>query len=72
MIYERLWKLRKEHHMTQNNLAKVLNLSQRTYSRYENGERGIPNDVLIAMANYYDVSIDYLLGRTNDRRLSRG
>ena len=48
-------------------MARVLRVSQSTYSRYENGKLDIPSQALIALARYYKVSVDYLLG-LDDRR----
>lgn len=66
MIYERICDLREDRDLTQSDLAKYLNITQRAYSRYETGERGIPTEVLIALADYYDTSIDFLVNRTNN------
>jgi transcriptional regulator with XRE-family HTH domain len=49
-------------------MAKYLNCSQQVYSNYELGQRDIPTDVLIKLANYYGVSTDYLLGLTEKKR----
>lgn len=66
MIYERIRDLREDRDLTQSDLAKYLNITQRAYSRYETGERRIPTEVLIALADYYDTSIDFLVNRTNN------
>ena len=66
MVYERIRILREDHDLTQSDLAHYLNITQRAYSRYETGERGIPTEVLIALAEYYNTSIDYLVNRTNN------
>lgn len=55
--------------MTQTELSKVLHITQRAYSHYENGTRDIPLDILISIADFHNVSIDYLLNRTNDKML---
>lgn len=68
MIYRRLKDLREDNDLTQIELAKVLNISQRGYSHYETGNNDIPTEILIKLANYYNVSIDYILGRTNEKR----
>lgn len=68
---KRIKDLREDKDLTQNTLAKVLNISQRAYAHYENGTRKIPLDVLIALANYHDCSIDYLLGRTSKKELNK-
>ena len=61
----RLKELRKEKGITQLQLALALNMSQNTISRYETGERQAGYDELIRIADYFNVSIDYLLGRTD-------
>ncbi len=64
----RLKELRKKKHMTQQRLAIELNMSQNTISRYETGEREADYKTLILIADYFQVSIDYLLERTDDPR----
>ncbi|WP_163853500.1 helix-turn-helix domain-containing protein [Paenibacillus elgii] len=60
---ERLKSLRIAHELTQKELAKALNMTESMLSRYETGKR-LPNlDVFLQLANYFDVSADYLLGR---------
>lgn len=59
--------LREDHDLLQEDLAKILHISQRSYSHYENGTRKIPPDILIALADYYNCSVDYLLGRTSKK-----
>ena len=61
----RLRELRKEKGYTQQKVAMDLNLSQNSISRYENGSREADYDLLIRFADYYNVSIDYILGRTD-------
>ena len=63
-MYERIRNLREDRDLTQQQLANVLNCTQVCYSNYENGKRGIPAETLIMLADYYGVSVDYLLGRT--------
>ena len=63
----RLKELRKEKNLTQLQLAMALNMSQNTISRYETGERQAGYDELIRFADYFRVSIDYLLERTDKR-----
>ena len=63
--YKRIRDLREDKDLTQEKLAKQLNLTQRTYSRYENADSMMPLDVLIQLADIHEVSIDYLLERTN-------
>ena len=66
-MYERIRNLREDHDLKQEDLAKVLHCTQACYSNYENGKRDIPVEVLDALADYYQVSVDYLLGRTNKK-----
>lgn len=61
----RLKELRKESNKTQKELADYLNIKQNTYSQYENGQRQVPIEVLLRLADYFEVSVDYLLGRTD-------
>lgn len=63
--YRRIRDLREDKDITQAKLAEKLDLSQRTYSRYENADSMMPLDVLIKIADFHDVSIDYLLERTD-------
>ena len=64
--YRRLRDLREDHDLTQADVAAILGMKQPQYFRYEQGYRDIPTDILIQLADYYDTSIDYLLGRTDD------
>jgi len=64
MIYQKIRDLREDHDLKQRELAAYLNCSQRTYSNYELGQRDIPTDILIKLSNFYNVSVDYLLGLT--------
>lgn len=68
MKYERIKELREDNDLKQRQLAKILNISQSTYSSYEVGNREIPIYLLIALVKFYDTSVDYLLGITNDKR----
>ena len=68
MTIERLKEIRNDRDLKQETIAKVLHTSQVQYSRYESGLRLIPVDKLILLANYYNVSIDYLLGLTDIRK----
>lgn len=67
MIYQHIRDLREDHDLTQAELGKILNISQRTYSYYEKGEHDIPPEILVKLALYYNTSIDYLLGLTNHK-----
>ncbi len=59
---DRLRALREDRDLTQTDIAKVLNVSQITYSQYERGVRGLPTEHLITLCEYYGVSADYILG----------
>lgn len=61
-MYERIRELREDNDLNQTQLAKTLNISQSTYSRYESGYLDIPSEVLIALSKHYGVSVDYILG----------
>lgn len=62
----RLRDLREDRDLNQTQIAKILNMSQTGYSKYETGENDIPTNILIALANYYKVSIDYILCQTDN------
>ncbi len=65
--YERIRELREDSDMTQQQVAEYLSMKQPQYNRYERGFRDIPTDVLIALADLYDTSTDYILGRVDAR-----
>mgnify|MGYP001389290277 FL=1 len=67
MIYENIRNLREDSDKTQKELADYLNVKQTTYSKYELGKINIPVEVFIKLADYYGVSVDYLLGRTKKK-----
>ena len=71
MTGERLKKLRLLKHMTQGDVAKRLFISRSAYSMYETGKRQIPYKDLLFLADYYKVSTDYLLGRTDVSEIPR-
>lgn len=66
LVYDRIRALREDHDMTQKQMAKILNISQRAYSHYETGERSIPVEILSEIADFYKTSVDYLINRTNN------
>lgn len=66
MIILRLKDLREDNDVKQKELAEYLNIKQNTYSQYENGKREIPLDTLWKLADYYNTSVDYLIGRTDN------
>lgn len=65
-MYKRIRDLREDKDLTQTELAKMLGMSQTGYSKYETGENDIPTSILIQLSRFYEVSIDYLLGETNN------
>ena len=70
-MYARLRDLREDRDLKQRDLAAYLNCSQQVYSNYELGQRDIPTDVLIRLSALYQVSVDYILGLTNNPRQNR-
>lgn len=69
MKYERIRNLREDADMTQTQIGRMLNISQRAYAHYECGSRDIPVDILVEIANIYNVSTDYLLNRTDKKEI---
>ena len=71
-MYNRIRDLREDKDLTQTEIAKVLGMSQTGYSKYETGENDIPTAVLIKLSRFYGVSIDYMLGESdNPKRLGK-
>ena len=70
-MYQRIRDLREDNDLKQRQLAEHLNCSQRVYSNYELGQRDIPTDVLIRLSDFYGVSVDYLLGLTNNPKRNK-
>ncbi|MCD8019844.1 MAG: helix-turn-helix domain-containing protein [Clostridiales bacterium] len=64
---ERIRDIRVEHCYTQQHVADLLHVGQRTYSDYENGKTRIPVDSLLILAKYYNVSMDYITGASNQK-----
>ena len=67
---ERIARLRKRHSLTQPELAKIMNVSQSTMTSWENDRRSVSNDDLIKLADFFEVTTDYLLGREVDDNLT--
>ena len=65
-MYSRIRDLREDHDLKQAQIAKMLGMSQTGYSKYETGANDIPTAILIRLARFYDTSIDYLLGETDN------
>jgi len=68
LLYERIRNLRNDRDLTQTEVGNAINVPQRTYAYYETGERMVPPHVLGALADFYGVSVDYLLGRTDEKK----
>ena len=66
MYLQRLRDLREDADLNQTDIAEYLGIQQTVYSRYERGMRTIPLEHLIRLADFYNVSLDYLVGRTNN------
>lgn len=66
-MYKHIRDLREDNDITQSEMARHLNCSQQVYSNYELGQRDIPTDILIKLADFYGVSTDYLLGLTEKK-----
>lgn len=63
--------MREDYDLTQAKLGEILSCSQRVYSDYERGVLDIPTEILIKLADYYNVSVDYLLDRTNKKEINK-
>ena len=71
MVFKNLRAIREDNDIKQKEVAKILNVSQNTYSQYENGVIELTAEVLIKLSNFYDVSIDYLLDRTDKKERNK-
>ena len=71
MIYKRIRDLREDADKTQKEVAAALSCSQQVYSNYELGQRDIPTDILIKLSRYYGVSVDYMLGISDDPKIKK-
>ena len=67
MHYKRIRDLREDKDLTQKQMGEILSCSQRVYSNYERGDLDIPTEILIKLANFYNVSTDYILGITDKK-----
>lgn len=70
--YQRIRDLREDHDLTQEALCKKLYMHKTTYTNYEQGKHSVPLDFAVLLANFYDVSLDYLAGRTNLPKILTG
>ena len=71
MIYQRVRDLREDHDWNQEYVAEKIGITQTTYSKYELGKVNIPLDMMIKLADLYHVSVDYLIGRTDEPERSK-
>ena len=69
MLYQRIRDLREDKDLTQKQMGEILSCSQRVYSNYERGELDIPTEILIKLADYHNVSVDYILNRTDKQEI---
>ena len=71
MVYKRIRDLREDKDLTQKEMAERLPCSQQVYSNYELGQRDIPTEILIKLSEFHDVSVDYILGITDNPQKHR-
>ena len=71
MSFKNLRNIREDRDVKQKDIAQILNVSQNTYSQYETGVISLTAEVLIKLADFYNVSIDYLLDRTNNPEIKK-
>ena len=71
MLYQRIRDLREDQDLTQQKMGEILSCSQRVYSNYERGELDIPTEILIKLADFHNVSVDYILNRTDRKEFHR-
>ena len=70
-MYKRIRDLREDMDLTQKKLSDMLKCSQQVYSNYELGQRDIPTDILINLSKIYNVSVDYILGLTDNPKMNK-
>ncbi len=71
MEFHNLRSIREDNDLKQKDIAKILNVSQNTYSQYETGVISLTAEILLKLADYYAVSVDYLLDRTTNPKLNK-
>ena len=71
MVYKRIRDLREDGDLTQKEISQKLNCSQQVYSNYELGQRDIPTDILIKLSAIYGVSVDYILGISDNPKINK-
>lgn len=69
--YKRIRELREDADLTQEKVGRAINIPQRSYAYYESGQRMVPPGVLCSLADFYGVSVDYILGRTDRKTTNR-
>lgn len=67
-MYTRIRDLREDKDISQTKLAQILGMSQTGYSKYETGENDVPTNILIKLSYYYETSVDYILGLTDQKK----
>ncbi len=67
-MYPRIRALREDRDLKQRELAELLNISQTGYSKYETGENDVPTAILDSLADFYETSVDYIMGRTDEKK----
>ena len=70
-MYKRLRDLTEDSDLNQTEMAKILGMSQTGYSKYETGENDVPTEILIKLADFHNVSVDYILNRTNNKEMNK-
>lgn len=70
-MYKHVRDLREDRDLSQREVSKILNCSQQVYSNYELGQRDIPTAILIKLSKYYNVSVDFILGLTDNPEINR-
>ena len=71
MLFKNLRSIREDNDIKQKDIAKILNVSQNTYSQYETGVISLTAEILVKLADYYGVSVDYLLDRTDNPKIQK-
>lgn len=69
--YPRIRHLREDKDVTQTQMGVILSCSQRVYSNYERGDIDVPTQTLVKLADFHGVSVDYILGRTDDPKMNK-
>ena len=70
-MFKRIRELREDNDLTQKEISQILKCSQQVYSNYELGQRDIPTDILIKISKFYKVSVDYILGLSDNPKIQK-